>query len=64
LKKCFGCQGGVIRLGVVPGNAGESVETAEAFRCRAGVEDVVMAPNDFFNGLLARVIHEALPRSS
>jgi hypothetical protein len=23
-----------------------------------------MAPNDFFNGLLARAIHEALPRSS
>jgi hypothetical protein len=40
------------------------VETAEAFRCRPGAEDVVMAPNDFFNGLLARAIHEALPRSS
>ena len=25
----------------------------EAFRYRAGAEEVVMAPNDFFNGLLA-----------
>ena len=52
MKKCFGCQGGGIRSGVVPENVGESVDSARLSGAAPECEDAVMAPNGLFNGLL------------